>query len=298
MDPSRLAAHLQERYGVEVDRVTEIESVHRIDRHDGPSWIARVFPRVRPVDAVEGDADILRFVEAHGFPAERCAIDSPVSVLDGQGVLITEFVPGPNGRPDERRATFSAMGDLLGRLHTLPVPGRAGCRPAGSWHHLSPAGGGRGQDVAALEALMADERFAPLRRELGAIDLLDDLPQALLHPDFVSANVILSGDGPVVIDWTGAGWGARICPLGMLLSTATRDELVDAVADGYRSHVQLEHEELERLAGAIRAFGLIIDCWTAVHHSQWFEHVVGGLAAKAARAEAIAARARAVLAAA
>jgi hypothetical protein len=54
-----------------------------------------------------GDAEILRYVAAHGLPAERCAADEPVSALDGRAVLVTEWadaVPrgtGPRGITDE-----------------------------------------------------------------------------------------------------------------------------------------------------------------------------------------------------
>ena len=53
-----IADHLAATYGIDVDRVTLIESVHRIDRGDGPPWIARTFPAARPVEAAEG-ADML-----------------------------------------------------------------------------------------------------------------------------------------------------------------------------------------------------------------------------------------------
>jgi Ser/Thr protein kinase RdoA (MazF antagonist) len=293
MGTGAIATHLAQRYGIEVERVVEIESVYRVDRRDGPSWIARVFPVARPIEAVEGDAEILRFLDAYRFPAERCADPEPVSALDDQGVLVTSFVSGPNGRPDSSPATLRAMGDLLGRLHVLPdVPG-ATARPAGSWHHLAVGGGARRHDVAALEPLMVDERYAPLRDELASIDLLEDLPEALLHPDFVTANVVLTSDGPVLIDWTGAGRGPRVAPLGWLLSAGATDlDLVDAIVGGYRRHVQLEPAELARLAGAVRAFGLILDCGTGVTYPQLLSHVVHGLAGKRERAEAIADRAR------
>jgi hypothetical protein len=67
--------------------------------------------------------------------------------------------------------------------------------------------------------------------------------------------------------------------------------LVDAIVAGYGLRVRLEPEELARLAGAVRAFGLILDCWTAVNYVQFLPSVVEGLAGKREQAEAIAARA-------
>ena len=298
MEPTAIAAHLETTYGIGVERVTLIESVHRVDRSDGPPWIARTFPAERPVDAVEGDATILRFLEEHGYPAERVAAPSPVSVLDGRAVLVTELVEGTNGRPDRRPETFRAMGDLLGRLQTLPPGDGAVARPAGSWHHLSKAGGARAEDVAALDALLVEPQHAPLRDELAAIDLLDDLPHALLHPDFSTPNAMLTPEGPVLIDWTGAGRGPRLAGLGLLLACcAGIMGAVDAVIDGYAPHVTLEADELDRLGGAIRQFGLVLDCWTAVFHPGTCSHVVAALPDNAARAEALADKARAAFAA-
>jgi Ser/Thr protein kinase RdoA (MazF antagonist) len=291
-----LATHLEARYGIDVARISEMESVHRIDRRDGPAWVARVFPAARPREAVAGDAEILRFLDEHGFPAERCARAEPVSSFEGGHVLVTGFVDGVNGRPDRTPGLLHALGDLLGRLQTLPDGGGARPRPAGSWHHLAAAGGGRGEDVAALAPLLTDAGYAPLHDELAGIDLLDDLPQALLHPDFVTANAMVTPEGPILVDWTGAGRGPRVASLGVLLSSAGPDlALVDAIVAGYVSHVRLEPEELARLPGAVRAFGLVLDCWMATQYPQLLATVVSGLADKREQAEAIAARARAAL---
>ena len=111
--------------------------------------------------------------------------------------------------------------------------------------------------------------------------------------------MILTPEGPTLIDWTGAGRGPRIGPLGLLLLSAGAIDLglVDAVVAGYAPAVRLEDEELARLAGAVRAFGLILDCWMAVHYAQFLTSVVGSLADKRDQADAIAARARAAFAA-
>lgn len=50
----QLAAHLESRYGIQVARLTELDlGVFRVDRRDGPSWVARIFAAARPVDGVE-----------------------------------------------------------------------------------------------------------------------------------------------------------------------------------------------------------------------------------------------------
>jgi Ser/Thr protein kinase RdoA (MazF antagonist) len=79
----RVSRHLEGRYGIRVRRMSGIDSGFRVDRHDGPSWIARVFPPSRPREVVEGDAEILRFLEHHDFPAERLSHGEPISAIDG-----------------------------------------------------------------------------------------------------------------------------------------------------------------------------------------------------------------------
>jgi Ser/Thr protein kinase RdoA (MazF antagonist) len=116
---SGLPAHLERRYGVSVSGVTELDTgVYRVARPDGPDWVARVFPAARPVSAADGDARVLQALAQAGFPAERCAADSPVSVLDSQPVLVTEFVTGERPRGNGR--TYAILGALLGRLHARP----------------------------------------------------------------------------------------------------------------------------------------------------------------------------------
>ena len=91
----QLVVHLRERYGIVPIAATKL-SVHktyvfRIDRKDGDPWVARAFPPARPRVGVEGDAAILRFLEREDYPAERVAVDDPVSDFDGSAVLVTRF---------------------------------------------------------------------------------------------------------------------------------------------------------------------------------------------------------------
>jgi len=211
-----LPAHLEARYGIQVGRLTELDlGVYRVGRRDGPDWVARIFAADRPIAAAEGDAALLRRLEQEEYPAERCAAQEPVSAHDGQGVLVTRYIEGT--RADGSRRTFARLGSLLGRLHALPSDH---IRDGGGWHHLihqgSPAGeiaSGRSRLDAAVPGLPADQRplLAALRAELDRADGCADLPQALIHPDFVPANAIASpDDGLVLVDWTGTGRG-RAC---------------------------------------------------------------------------------------
>jgi hypothetical protein len=94
----------------------------------------------RPIAATEGDAEILRFLETQGFPAERCAHPDAVSTMNGRRVFVTQRVEGKNGREARGVRLFRTLGELLGRLQAMPANGS----PAGSWHHLSFEAAGAG----------------------------------------------------------------------------------------------------------------------------------------------------------
>ena len=301
-----LGRHLSERYGVEVAGTSELDGgVYRVDRVDGGRWVARLFPRARPIEAAQGDADVLELVAAHGFPAER-GVPDPVSEHEGQGVLVTEWVEGVNGRGKDTPDLFGSLGRLLGELHAIvPPDGHGATRPAGSWHSLSIEGGGRDADVRHLRSLLADAaRSAPaeqrgsfeaLDRELAALDVGDGLPSALTHPDFCSANVMLADDGGVtLVDWTGAGTAPRVVSLGLLLSSTGGDQTsIDAVMAGYAaSGGVLEPAELDRLEDAVIGFGFVLACWGIAYFGASANQVLSTLAGSRAAARPIVERAR------
>jgi Ser/Thr protein kinase RdoA (MazF antagonist) len=280
----RLRAHLQTRYGITVDAMTELDlGVWRVGRADGLDWVARWFPARRPPDAVAGDAAILRYLAAHEFPAERCAADEPVSVLDGRSVLVTEWAdPVPRQqRRDAIRAAggLSHLGALLGRLHTLDTTSAASAggdgaaaRPGGAWHHL--ADGPPSAEVAAAGRMLAEAApvipdaecaaFDALRAEVAELDTAEGLPEALIHPDFVLANVVATPGGMVLVDWAGAGRGPRLWSLAFFLyAEAAKDpRRAGAVLLGYREHITLEAEELHRLGAVARSRPLILSAWS------------------------------------
>lgn len=258
----RLKTHLHDTYGLDVGRVTDLSGAFRIDHADRPPWIARVFPRARPLEVVEGDAEILRFLEDHRFPAERSAHPQAMSVVEGHPVLVTRFVPGSSPAPSGQ--VVHAVGELLGRLHPLPADSGAMARPAGAYHLICLEGGGRRDDVAAMMPLLRDAEsaasiehrplFARLRAELDEIDFCEGLPHALTHIDLGGPNVLKTAEGELTaIDWAGAGRGPRVFSISALKYSAGRsDTLVDAFAAGYRKHAQLDPEELARLGPALK----------------------------------------------
>ena len=310
---SRVRAHLEDEYGIRVSKMSELDQgVFRVSRPVGPDWVARIFPAARPVSAVAGDAEILRFLAGHRFRAERPAASDPVSELDGQGVLVTEYVddvPRQQRRDEIRRlGGFWTLGVMLGELHTLPgsdgAPGAPGAiaRPGGAWHHLAE---GLPRDEIAAAARILDEAeecipageqkaYAALRAEVAGLDGGGGLPHALTHPDFVLANVIPSPSrGMVMVDWTGSGQGPRLWSLAFLLYAAGGRGInrVDSAITGYLTQVRPEPEELARLAGLIRVRPAMFGVWAVGQGRKSVAEAWRGVTETRALTDAVAARA-------
>ena len=271
-----LPAHLEATYGVGVKRMAPLEpwgpeGAQRVDLADGRSWVARPHGPQRPVEEVRGDAELLQFLQDQDFPAERLAHDEPVSVYGDTSVIVTDLLPGKNCRSENDPKTLHAIARLLGQLNSLPLVDGAVSRPAGGWHHLSQAGGGRDEDVRILLPMLSkaaarlpdSEQVAckELAVELESIDVCTDLPHCLINVDFGGPNIMKWRDKLYGIDWTGAGRGPRIHSLAIFGMGAGNPRLVDVLVDGYREYVTLEPEELDRLPAAMVLHGLILQTW-------------------------------------
>jgi len=272
----KLRVYLEKHCSIRIQSLTRLDrGVYRVDRKDGQNWIARVFPAEREVERVQGDAEVLQFLEEQGFPAERCARPNAVSAPGGRGVLVTEYIEGTRAEPSE--STLRTFGEMLGRLKTLRSGSGGVAREAGSLHHYSLVEGGpRNELDAALSWLDDVEDQVPtqdrtlhksLREQVARIDDCHDLPKAVIHPDPVLKNLIATPDGLLLIDWTGAGRGPRLVSLALVIWSGALNKSgwsrphVDAMVAGYCSHVQLEENELARFADAMRIRPYVFACW-------------------------------------
>ncbi len=298
VDIEALTHHVEQHYGIAVDRVRRLDvGVFKVESVDGPPWVARVFPSRRPLALAEADVALLRYLDARGYPAERVA--AAVSEFAGRTVVVTEFVGGR--KPASTTAVYRELGDLLGRLHTLPDPPPG---VGGAWHHLVAEGGPRAE-IDALTALVDARRHLPsgwrigfeeLRAEIARLDDLDDLPKAFSHPDFVPPNAIATPSGSlVIVDWAGAGVAARLWSFAFLVWSAGQSGPghVRAAVAGYRQHVEFEARELDRLEAAIGARPLIFDAWAYATGRRPLLEVVAGRPAVRAKVDDIAAQVRA-----
>jgi Ser/Thr protein kinase RdoA (MazF antagonist) len=275
-----LRRYLEKKYHTTIAGMDRLDrGVLRVDRKDGKPWVVRVFPAGRTLERAQGDAEVLRFLEEHAYPAERCIREGdPVCFAGGRSFVITQFVEGR--KPEKDEATVEKLGELLGRLHSLPVPHSGGpAREAGALHHYALNEGSIRNELEAAHSwldkvegqLPAVSRAAydSLRRQLESSEDLKGLPETLTHPDPVLKNVLATSGGEplTLIDWTGAGKSPRVVSFALLVWSAALSEhgwsgeFVDAVARGYGSRIELEKEEVASLAAAMRIRPLVFGCW-------------------------------------
>jgi Ser/Thr protein kinase RdoA (MazF antagonist) len=296
-----LPEHLGTTYGIEVEKLTTLDvGVIKVDRADGPPWVARVFAAARPPACTDGDAAVLRHVAAHDIPAERLAGGAPISTLDGQQVLVTTFLErAPKAKRDPE--VYRQIGSLLGRLHAIPLPAKrsAAHRPAGALHHHAEGGRRAELDAAVAWLDQIEERVATadrkhvekLRTALAEADDGEGLATSVIHPDPVPKNLVRTGPGEFAyVDWAGAGVGPRALSLSWLLSTKAS---APGVAQGYAEHVTLTDEEWERLPSLIAGRGLIGLCFRLGLGPQQAKALAGRLSTLQREARAIVDAARA-----
>jgi Ser/Thr protein kinase RdoA (MazF antagonist) len=276
---AKLEAYLEKKYDLRITGFSRLDrGVFRLDREKGASWIVRVFPTDRPVERAQGDAEILRFLEKHHFPAEKCAASEPVTSPGGRAVLVTEFIEGSKIVRDT--PTLYKLGEMIGSLNNLPKGSGAVLREAGALHHYSRKEGKPRNELDNALSWLDDVKDSAtssstlresLREKVAKADRCEDLPEALIHPDPVLKNVLVTQKDNVWIDWTGAGLGPRIFSFSVLLFSGVlkehgwSQEFVDAMVAGYRSQVELEEIELKRLANVMYIRPLVFACWAYRH---------------------------------
>ncbi|MFL1429924.1 MULTISPECIES: phosphotransferase [unclassified Nocardiopsis] len=142
----------------------------------------RVLRRNRDGRSPAAEAAVMRHVSAHGFPAPRVhAVEGPDLVMDRLHgpTLLGALLAGE----ESPAAAGRIMAGLQDRLHALPPPGDGAGAGGGAG---GSGGGGAGAGGSAL--LHLD-----------------------LHPD----NIVLTGAGPVLIDWTNARTGGADLDVAM-----------------------------------------------------------------------------------
>jgi Ser/Thr protein kinase RdoA (MazF antagonist) len=258
-----LPGHLEEVLGIAVSKVQQLDvGVFRVDRLQGTPMVARLFSARRAHASALGDLAVLGQLQAAEFPAERPFGPEPLSIHEDQSVLVTHFVRKAPKSLAPRGDPILALGELVGRLHRLALPTGAADRPGGALHHY--AEGAPGDELCAARRWLRDieprvavgdrDQLDVLRRALADADDATGLPEAFIHPDPVPKNTIFTKDGPVLVDWAGAGRGPRIASLALVLRSTWAGP---RFMRGYVTSVELDAEERRRASDVLMTRALI-----------------------------------------
>jgi hypothetical protein len=119
--------------------------------------------------------------------------------------------------------------------------------------------------LVSVEESVAPEGRDSFERTRDYVENADDaegLPEALTHSNYHIWAAVGTPGNLAIVGWAGSGRGPRLPALAWLLTTAAEGgpALVDAVLTGYREHVQLTGEELQRLPGVLSIRPLWLAC--------------------------------------
>lgn len=157
--------------------------------------VLKLFYEGYPLDAIEREAQIARRVHDVGLPTP--SVIGGIIKANGRYGLGYERVRGGSmldmlvSQPESlvRYANLQAklQADLHSRTGIEGVPNQRG----------------------KLRAMIQSVRLLTRDRRSTVLDLLDGLPEGnqLCHGDFHPGNLLLTGDGPVIIDWMDATLG-------------------------------------------------------------------------------------------
>src|SRR5262245_9635663 len=157
-------------------------------------------------DAVK-EANVSRWLAEVGYPAVRLAdVLQPLEV-DGHPVTFWRQIVGRSGTADD--AAF--LGDLLRRLHKLPAPTGFVLPTLELVARVAPR-------IDHAPVAPDDKDFLlTTYQELGAAASRLDfaLAPGPIHGDAHVANLMVTADGPVLIDFERFGWGQPEWDLAM-----------------------------------------------------------------------------------
>ncbi|MCV0402362.1 MAG: aminoglycoside phosphotransferase family protein [Chloroflexi bacterium] len=201
-----LAATGRRRAGpIEVRRIWTITALMRVPTDGGDAWFKGVFPlfdREPIVTRILGEA------MPHALPRV-------LGLDEAQGWLLLDDVPGPqvgmSGDPEVIRAAVSVLVDV----QRASIDRREELTGLGVAHRPLSALAAQLESAIASTAELGGPEIDP-PRAAQVVDWvaeraswLDGLgfPEVVVHGDFNRANVLVTPEGPVIIDWSDAAIG-------------------------------------------------------------------------------------------
>lgn len=161
----------------------------------GSDAVVKLFRAGMPSRAAESEAAIAAVVSGLGAPAPQFL---GVIEIEGRTGVLYQRLRGPS-MPDRslrRPWSLDSLARTLARVHVR-------------MHEMEGSGLPRVLDRLA-QAIERVPDFLPDRAREAALERLSRLPDgpSLCHGDLHPYNVLLTSNGPIVIDWTNAGVGS------------------------------------------------------------------------------------------
>jgi hypothetical protein len=167
------------------------------------SWVLKLFYDWMPHEAVQRESEITRAVHACGLAVP--AVGDTVQVGQRWGLVYervegASLLAGLSRHPWNVAAAFRDLAALHCEIHARVIPGL----PSLKGHLAAKIG----------RASLPGERF-----RARALDRLAQLPDgdSLCHGDFHPDNVLITSEGPVIIDWEDATSGDRAADVARTL---------------------------------------------------------------------------------
>lgn len=156
----------------------------------------RVLKRFKPgtpFEVAQREAENTRIANEAGLPVPNV---HDVTSQEGRPAIIYDRIDGP-----------SMLSDLVSRPWTLHRHARTLAELHASIHAVQPADGRSHRQRLAQDIEEAPRLSPRMRRRIRT--RLEDLAtgQSVCHGDFHPENVVVTDDGPVIIDWLDAGLG-------------------------------------------------------------------------------------------
>lgn len=241
-------------------------------------FILRALPQNQDFDQPQRALNILKYLEAHQFPAPRLAQSlkgEDLIPLNGKySAFLTTYIEG--GHPLKSIPTMTKLGTLSARIHNLdqaqPYPFKAVWSIKDERQVLMEKLG-----EIDTSKLAHRELIPKITHQFLSLPGLEDLPKTLIHTDIHERNTIQTAAGDfVLIDWDDAGRGVTILDLAYVLSQVCitfksqaslrpifQRNLAKAFIEGYYQLRSLNKAEIKHLILAMQfcALAYTIHYW-------------------------------------
>lgn len=259
-------------FRVETDGGSRALRVHRTGYHT----VAGVRSELAWMQALQADMGLETPQAIPGLDGEFIQHAAAPGSDDVRMVVLFEFMPGEEPRPEHLIAAYPQLGEISARMHrharqwqrpswferqVWDYEGALGARPNwGSWR------AGYAPREPGIDIL--ERADAAMRQRLEAFGK-DSSRFGLIHSDLRLANLLVDQGRTRVIDFDDCGFGWYLYDVAssvtFLETHPDLDDIVAAWVDGYRSAGALSAEELAAIPTFMMLRRLVIMGWAGSH---------------------------------